>query len=329
MTRQVPASPGSVRTENVPTRVLIGAARLAAPCRGRSACSRGSPCPRTPRGPVPLRRPRAASAARSRGPWRRSRGRPTSRLAGVRAHGGDVHVPVGTRVSSAVTLTPRRISTPGSPSAARAMTRSNVLRRAGLGDEALVALARRAVGDPPGQDLAIGSKRYAPAALKPEHLGQFGLQHLRARAAAGSAPGGTATTPSRRQRSQAASGSAGSGAGSRSRTVTRWPSRASIIAAARPQRPPPSTIVWDISSAHDVDPLVDLFPHVHFDRPAGGDDEQERALRPAPDPLARRTESRRSRIFGGARPNTTVPVDRADSIAGRCGIVARADAIGA
>src|SRR3954469_24011667 len=85
-------------------------------------------------------------------------------------------------------------------------------------------------------------------------------------------------TPSRRQRSQAASESSGIGDASRSRTVTRRPSRASIIAADRPQRPPPSTLVWGISPPTTT-PLSDLFPHVHLVRAPLRHHEQERPVR--------------------------------------------------
>src|SRR4051794_26056758 len=70
------------------------------------------------------------------------------------------------------------------------------------------------------------------------------------------------------------------------------------MAAARPQRPPPSTIVWDISP-HTTSTLSDLFPDVHPVEARAGDDEQECPVRAEREGLVQLGDRNRARPARG------------------------------
>ena len=209
--------------------------------RGSSACSRGSRRRRCARCTLPgAEQPRQAEPR----PMASTTSSPVSRSpVSVRTAGACPE-----RCSSAATVTPRRISIPSWASAADAMTCSIVLRRA-------VQVTKRSSPSRGSRSVIFGGitsagrsaarrRRRAPGGRRAARRRARG-----GRAAACSAPGGTGSRRRAPSAPRPRRGRRGTAAVSRSSTVTRWPSRASMRAAASPHRPPPRMIVWGITPA--------------------------------------------------------------------------------
>ena len=146
------------------------------------------------------------------------------------------------RVVRPATSTPRRTRTRGSFAATEAKTCSVVVRLA-VTETKRSSPSRAARSATAGGSRAIGSTTAAPAASSASRTSGSSRSSTRRTRGCRKCGWRNCTTPERAQPVQAASTASGAGVGSRSSTATSCPSRASSIAVASPQTPPPRTVI--------------------------------------------------------------------------------------